>query len=113
MDTIEKTSVYLDSPVQLRIPSLESGLGKLRSAEQMKAICVNLYRKGFINSSFSDITIAVLGMEYRLHRLILAQNSYFAAMLEREWKESAQPRIELALDDPHISVESMTRLFAR
>ncbi len=79
----------------------------------MEATCNYLYQKGFLNNSFSDITISVLGMEYRLHRLILAQNSYFAAMLEREWKESAQPRIELALDEPHISVESMTLLFAR
>lgn len=79
----------------------------------MEAARNSFYRKGFLGGSFSDITISVLGKEYHLHRLILAQNSYFAAMLEREWKESVQPRIELALDDPHISVESMTQLFAR
>jgi hypothetical protein len=114
MDTIEKTSVIVDSPVQVRIPvSPGLAIDKLRSTEQMKTICLNLYRKGFLNGSFSDVTVSVLGMDYKLHRLILSQNPYFASMLEQTWKESVQPRVQLKIDDPHISVESMTMLFSR
>lgn len=114
MDTVEKTSVYVDSPVQLRVPFAGSpAFDKIRSTEQMKSICVNLHKRGFLNGSFSDVTVSALGMDYKLHRLVLSQNPYFSSLFEGSWRDSAQPRIQLVIDDPHLSIESLTILFAR
>ena len=91
----------------------QNQISKLRSTELLKSVCTNIYKKGFMNGLFSDITVSALGMQYHLHKLILIQSPYFASMLEGSWKEQDQSLIELQLEDPHLTVESLTIMFAR
>ncbi|KAJ1338826.1 hypothetical protein BSLG_006463 [Batrachochytrium salamandrivorans] len=63
-----------------------------------KAIDQTLHSKGFLGM-FSDITVKALGHDFRLHRIILLSNSYFAGMLSNSsWIEQSQDSIAIQFD---------------
>ncbi|KAI9207185.1 uncharacterized protein BJ171DRAFT_456417 [Polychytrium aggregatum] len=88
-------------------------LDRMCHFEQMKRMTQGIYKRGFFNSKFSDVTIEALGMKYQLHRIILVQNSFFAGMLDGSWAESDKRTINLTFDDPHITLEGVNAVFAR
>ncbi|KAJ3300809.1 Germ cell-less protein-like 1 [Borealophlyctis nickersoniae] len=63
---------------------------------------------------FSDFTLRILGMTYNLHRVVLLQSPYFAAMLAGgEWREQNTKEVTVEIGDPNIDVESVTAVLAR
>ena len=76
----------------------------------------NVYKNGFLSGAFSDISLRVLGHTFRLHRLILLQNEYFATLLDDRWQENSKEtraKIEIELDDSHITLAGVTVILER
>ncbi|GMG52230.1 unnamed protein product [Ambrosiozyma monospora] len=44
-----------------------------------------VFRRGFLDSAYSDVTIKAFGTSYKLHRLILAKSEYFKSLFA--WAE--------------------------
>ncbi|KAJ3085574.1 hypothetical protein HK102_014034 [Quaeritorhiza haematococci] len=106
----------------------------LEVLEQLKRFTKVLYKKGFLSGLYSDIVVEALGMKYNLHRIVLLQNDYFAAMLtggvpgsvggtelggdyavadKSLWKEHGEQSIQLKFDDPNITVHAITLVLER
>ncbi|KAH6571933.1 hypothetical protein BASA50_006722 [Batrachochytrium salamandrivorans] len=82
--------------------------------DHTRRLTQTLHSKGFLGGMFSDITVKALGHDFRLHRIILLSNSYFAGMLSNSsWIEQSQDSIAIQFDDPNISIESLMIVFAR
>ncbi|KAF9275630.1 hypothetical protein BGZ74_003961, partial [Mortierella antarctica] len=73
--------------------------------QQMASLARHIAFQGFIQGTGADIVLCAFGKTYRLHRLILAQSTFFDSMMHGPWKERAQTQIELTLDDPNITLE--------
>ncbi|TPX67102.1 hypothetical protein SpCBS45565_g04015 [Spizellomyces sp. 'palustris'] len=90
------------------IPTLSQTL------EPLKKLSESLFRKGFLSGLFSDFTVQVLGMTYNLHRIVLLNNPYFAGMLDGgPWKEQESRQVQIAIDDPNVTVEGVTTVLGR
>ncbi|KAI9100597.1 hypothetical protein DFS34DRAFT_578633, partial [Phlyctochytrium arcticum] len=82
--------------------------------EPLKRLSEALYRKGFLLSRFSDISVRILGMTYRLHRIVLLTSPYFASMLDGgPWKEAGCSELEITIEDPNVTVEGVTAVLSR
>jgi hypothetical protein len=83
----------------------------------MMSLCKHIYTRGFVEGSGSDLTIRAFGKDYRLHRIILFQNSYFSSLLEGPWREKGANAIELRFDDENITRDAfeiaLERLYGR
>ncbi|GMF05532.1 unnamed protein product [Ambrosiozyma monospora] len=54
-----------------------------------------VFRRGFLDSAYSDVTIKAFGTSYKLHRLILAKSEYFKSLFS--WAE--RDDLNLSLKD--------------
>lgn len=64
-----------------------------RVIRQMVRLCNHIYTRAFVDGACSDVTVSVPGWNkmYRLHRLVLYQNSYFSSLLEGGFREASTP----------------------
>jgi hypothetical protein len=65
---------------------------------------------------FSDITVTAFGQPFALHRILLAANPYFHALLhpQHAWAEANTPHLHLRLhEDPWMSLDAFRLLLAR
>ncbi|KAI8972670.1 hypothetical protein BDB01DRAFT_839278 [Pilobolus umbonatus] len=71
------------------------------------SICRHILTRGLHQGIGSDIVVVIpeWNKEYKLHRLVLDQNSYFKLLLQGGFKESSEDRVELHFDS-YITPES-------
>lgn len=70
-------------------------------------ICRHIITRGLEEGIGSDLTIRAFNRSYRLHRLILDQNSYFKLLLAGGFKESGSSQVTLHLEEnTFINAES-------
>ncbi|KAK6098438.1 hypothetical protein MT418_002466 [Batrachochytrium dendrobatidis] len=94
--------------------SNDSPTNRLDQMSHLKKLTQALYARGFLDGMFSDITVEALGHKFKLHRIVLVSNSYFAGMLSNNfWIEQSQSSISIQFDDPNITVEALTVVFSR
>lgn len=66
-----------------------------------------LFRLGWENGQFSDVTITALGASYPAHRILLSQSPYFESLLRGPWLEASNQCIHLHIDDPNIESDTL------
>lgn len=76
------------------------------------ALCAHIKKQAYQSHLFSDITLALQGKDYALHKIILLQSLYFHSLLSGPWKENGKARIELQIDDPMVTAEGLEAAFA-
>eukprot|EP00118_Oscarella_pearsei_P004116 m.17109 g.17109 ORF g.17109 m.17109 type:complete len:470 (+) comp27320_c0_seq3:51-1460(+) len=79
--------------------------------KKSRATSLYIYETMFVQGANTDVVIAALGKEWRLHRIYLCQSSYFCALFNGHWKDSNDPRINIEIVDPNINVEALHATF--
>lgn len=72
-----------------------------------KSLQEQLFRLGWENGQFSDVTIIALGVSYPAHRILLSQSPYFESLLRGPWLEASNQCIHLHIDDPNIESDTL------
>eukprot|EP00842_Homolaphlyctis_polyrhiza_P006546 jgi/Hompol1/6893/HPOL_003542-RA len=83
---------------------------------QLKRLSQTLYGRGFLDGLFSDITVKVREVEFKLHQIVLISNDYFASMLQGPWREARSCKetndtakvITIHFNDENITIEAVT-----
>ncbi|EDO42633.1 predicted protein [Nematostella vectensis] len=70
-----------------------------------------IYQTLFKDGEGSDITIAALGKQWKLHKIYLKQSGYFQGMLSGSWKESTEDFITIQVPDDNVTVEALDVAF--
>lgn len=68
----------------------------------------NIFRLGWENGEFSDVTVSALGRTYPAHKILLSQSPFFEKLLRGPWMEAASPNVDLHIDDPNIGSDTLT-----
>ncbi|KAI8613243.1 hypothetical protein BC830DRAFT_490895 [Chytriomyces sp. MP71] len=83
----------------------------------MSVVCAGIFKHGFLDQLFSDITVQILGKDYNLHRLTLINNRYFAvhmlAIHGGSLSTGGKLEMTIEIDDPNISHDALRILFSR
>ncbi|XP_046457414.1 protein germ cell-less-like [Daphnia pulex] len=66
-----------------------------------------IYKALFQEGKNHDITLIILGEEWKLHKIYLCQSPYFASMFSGSWKESEQNVVHIQILDPNITFDSL------
>ncbi|KAK2709599.1 germ cell-less protein-like 1 [Artemia franciscana] len=90
--------------------ALERSLNTKRR-KKLQSTSDYIYRTMFLEGQNSDVTIVALGRSWKLHRVNLSQSPYFASMFSGSWKESTESTINIEIQDPNITIVSLTICF--
>ena len=88
-------------------------IGSLSVLGKLKNMTLKLHSKGFLDGQFSDFQVLILGQVFRLHRIILVTNDYFASLLSGPFMESDTEVLELQIDNPYVTNEAISIVFSR
>lgn len=79
-----------------------SGYTSIAAAPKRGALATHLM--GAFDSGFaSDVCLSILGVDYRLHRVVLARSPVLHAMMAHQWKEKREERVTMSIDNPAIT----------
>ena len=90
-----------------------------RSSKQLSNLTDSLYKNGFLRGLYSDIQVVAFETAFKLHKIVLIGNSYFAGFLNGNWRDSSELTnsnesvIRLTFDDPNITIESFSIVISR
>lgn len=79
--------------------------------KKLKSTSKYIYETLFVGGENSDVTIAALGHEWRLHKIYLCQSGFFSSMFSGSWKESSMNRIDMDIPDEHVTEAALTIAF--
>ncbi|KAJ3327883.1 hypothetical protein HDU76_010954 [Blyttiomyces sp. JEL0837] len=87
-------------------------VSEVRQYKLLKSLTQNLM-KHFDDGLFSDICIVALGHSFKLHRIVLSSNPYFASMLDGPWMEQGKDEVQLFFDDEFVTIEAVRVVLSR
>lgn len=81
----------------------------LRAPKRRKLLSTTnyIYQALFLDGRDSDITVEVLGKEWKLHKIYLQQSRYFASMFSGSWMETDKKYVKIEVTDPNITSDSL------
>ncbi|KAJ3395630.1 Germ cell-less protein-like 1 [Chytriomyces hyalinus] len=71
------------------------------------------FKRLYLNQLYSDITLTAFGHSFKLHRIVLVSNAYFASLIDGPWAENGLDQLTLHFDDTNISLEALKTVIAR
>lgn len=91
----------------------DTKLKQEQTIRRMVSLCNHFYARGLLDGIGSDVVVAAFGKDWKLHRIVLCNSTYFDALFCGSWKESDCEKIVPKSDDDYITEEAFRAVIAR